>query len=417
MAIAEIIAIGTELLTPDRTDTNSLWLTRELNDLAIDVKMKAIVGDDGGRLEEAVSDALRRSDIVITTGGLGPTADDITREFTAKAVGRELVYHEDIEKHLRERFRGWGREMPEINKRQAFVIEGADILPNPNGSAVGMLTEIGSKLLVILPGPPRENQPMFTAHVLPRIKPLAGDVKVARRMLRVIGGESAVDEIAAPIYTRYSNVETSVLFNRSEVEIHVVARSTSAQESQTTADRLIDELAAALGDNVFSTSGATMEDVVGDLLRDRGETLAVAESCTGGLIGSRITEVAGSSEYFLEGCVTYSNAAKMRTLNVPSDVLEKHGAVSAECAEAMAVGMRDRAASTHAISVTGIAGPGGGSAEKPVGTVFIGYAGPDQVRSIKLVLPGDRYLVRWRASQAALDLLRRQLRRNMHQSR
>lgn len=416
MAVAEIIAIGTELLTPDRTDTNSLWLTRELNDLGIDVKMKAIVGDDGERLSEAVGDALRRSNIVITTGGLGPTADDITREFTAKAIGRELVYHEEIESHLRERFKGWGREMPEINKRQAYVIEDADILPNPNGSAVGMLAEVDGKMLVILPGPPRENQPMFTDHVLPRIRPMAGDVRVARRMIRVIGGESAVDEIAAPIYTRYPDVETSVLFNRSEVEIHVVARSDDAQVAQRTADDLINELVMALGENVFSTAGETMEEIVGQLLRTSGETLAMAESCTGGLIGSRVTEVAGSSEYFIEGCITYSNEAKIRTLGVAPTIIERHGAVSAECAEAMAVGMRERAGSTHAISVTGIAGPGGGTAEKPVGTVFIGYAGPEKVRSIKIVLPGDRYLIRWRASQAALDLLRRQLRREMHQT-
>ncbi|HTH52144.1 MAG TPA: competence/damage-inducible protein A [Pyrinomonadaceae bacterium] len=417
MAIAEIVAIGTELLTPDRTDTNSLWLTRELNDLGIDVKMKTVVGDDGERLAEAVGDALRRSDIVITTGGLGPTADDITREFTAKAAERELIYHEDIEQHLRERFRNWGREMPEINKRQAYVIEGADVLPNPNGSAVGMLLDQGGKMLVILPGPPRENQPMFTAHVLPRLRGLAGHVHVARRMIRVIGGESAVDEIAAPIYTQYPNVETSVLFNRSEVEIHVVARSNDAADVTATADTLISQLVKALGENVFSTGGETMEEVVGELLRGRGETLAIAESCTGGLIGSRITDVSGSSEYFLEGCVTYSNDAKVRTLNVDPAILDGHGAVSAECSEAMAVGMRTRAGSTHAISVTGIAGPGGGSEDKPVGTVFIGYAGPEKVRSIKVVLPGDRYLIRWRASQAALDLLRRQLLRNVHQSR
>ena len=417
MAVAEIIAIGSELLTPERTDTNSLWLTSQLNGIGIEVKMKAIVGDDGARLEEAVGDALRRSDIVITTGGLGPTADDITREFTARAVGRELVYHTEIEAHLRGRFRGWGREMPEINKRQAYVIEGADVLPNPNGSAVGMLTEIGDKFLIVLPGPPRENQPMFTDHVLPLLKGIAGDFHVRRRLLRVIGGESAVDEIAAPIYTKYPNVETSILFNRSEVEIHIAARAASEAEARTTADELADELIVALADNVFSTNGEKMEEVVGELLRQWGETLSIAESCTGGLIGSRITSVAGSSEYFLEGCVTYSNDAKVRTLNVPREIIDQHGAVSAECAEAMATGMRERAGSTHAISVTGIAGPGGGSEEKPVGTVFIGYATAGKVRSTKIVVPGDRYLIRWRASQAALDLLRRQLLRNTHQNR
>jgi nicotinamide-nucleotide amidase len=416
VASAEIIAIGTELLTPERTDTNSLWLTAQLNGIGIEVRMKTIVGDDGERLEEAVRDAVRRSDVVITTGGLGPTADDITREFTARALGRSLVYHTDIEEHLRERFRGWGREMPEINKRQAYVIDDADVLPNPNGSAVGMLAEIDGKILAILPGPPRENQAIFTDHVLPRLRNIAGEFHVRRRVLRVIGGESAVDQIAAPIYTKYENVETSILFNRSEVEIHIAVKSASEAEAQATADRLASELAIALGDSVFSTNGETMEEIVGTLLLERGDTLAIAESCTGGLIGSRITNVAGSSEYFVEGCVTYSNEAKIRTLNVSSDLIDRHGAVSAECAEAMAAGMLDRAGSSHAISVTGVAGPGGGSAEKPVGTVFIGYAGPAGVHSIKIALPGDRYLIRWRASQAALDLLRRQLRRAQHQS-
>lgn len=410
MLSAEIIAIGSELLTPEKTDTNSLWLTGQLNDIGIDVKLKTIVGDDGARLEETVRDAMRRSDIVITTGGLGPTEDDITRKFTAKALGRELVYHDDIEQHLRERFRKWGREMSEINKRQAYIIDGAKILPNPNGSAVGMYVEDDGKMLAILPGPPRENQPMFTEHVLPKLKAIAGEVYVKRRILRVSGmGESAVDEIAAPIYTKYPDVQTSILFNKSEVEIHIAAQAGDAKDAATTAGKLADELAAALGKAVFSTNGETMEEIVGIRLKERGETVSVAESCTGGLIGRRLTDVPGSSAYFMEGAITYSNETKIRTLNVASEIIENHGAVSAECAEAMAAGMRERAGTDHAISVTGIAGPDGGSDEKPVGTVFIGYSGAKGVKSVKIVLPGDRYLIRWRASQAALDFLRRQL--------
>lgn len=408
--IAEIIAIGSELLTPTKTDTNSLWLTEKLNDIGIEVKLKTIVGDDGERLEETVRDAVRRSDIVITTGGLGPTEDDITRQFTAKAIERELVYHDAIEEHLRARFRHWGREMPEINKRQAYIIKDAEVLPNPNGSAVGMLVENGGKMLAILPGPPRENQPMFIEHVLPKLKEIAGEIYVKRRLLRVSGlGESAVDEIAAPIYTKYADVQTSILFNRSEVEIHIAAISDNAETTTKTADNLAGELAKALGKAVFSTNGETMEEVVGTLLKSRNQTVSVAESCTGGLIARRLTEIPGSSAYFIEGSVTYSNDAKIRTLNVPAEIIEKHGAVSAECAEAMAKGMREYAGTDHAISVTGIAGPDGGSDEKPVGTVFIGYAGKKGVKSVKLVLPGDRYLIRWRSSQAALDYLRRQL--------
>jgi len=410
MLSAEIIAIGSELLTPTKTDTNSLWLTEKLNDIGIEVMLKTIVGDDGARLEETVRDAVKRSDVVITTGGLGPTADDITRQCTADALGRSLIYHDEIEAILRDRFRAWGREMPEINKRQAFVIEGAHVLPNPNGSAVGMLAEIGDKLLVVLPGPPRENQPMFTDHVFPRLKEIAGDINVERRILKVSGmGESAVDEIAAPIYTSYEDVQTSILFNRSDVEIHVAAKSADPKQAERTADEVVEKLVAALGTAVFSTRGEPMEQVVGSLLLQRNETVAVAESCTGGLIARRLTDIAGSSKYFLEGAVTYSNDAKMARLGVPAEILENFGAVSAECAEAMAAGMRSTANSDHALSVTGIAGPDGGTAEKPVGTVFIGYAGPDGVRSVKIILPGDRYLIRWRSSQAALDLLRRQL--------
>lgn len=411
MLSAEIIAIGSELLTPTKTDTNSLWLTEKLNEIGIDVKLKTIVGDDGDRLEETVRDAMRRSDIVITTGGLGPTEDDITRVFTAKAVRRELVYHDEIEQHLRERFKAWGREMPEINKRQAYVIDGSKILPNPNGSAVGMYLEDAGKMLAVLPGPPRENQPMFLEHVFPKLQAVAGEVFVRRRLLKVSGkGESAVDEIAAPIYTAYPEVQTSILFNKSEVEIHVAATADTPEKAQSTADELAEKLAKALGNAVFSTRGESMEEVVGKRLAELKQTVAVAESCTGGLIGQRLTEVPGSSAYFLEGAITYSNEAKMRTLGVSAEILTTYGAVSAECAEAMAAGMRDHAKTDHAISVTGIAGPDGGSVEKPVGTVFLGYACQNGVKSVKFVLPGDRYLIRWRSSQAALDFLRRQLR-------
>lgn len=410
MISAEIIAIGSELLTPTKTDTNSLWLTEKLNEIGIEVMLKTIVGDDGARLEETVRDAVRRSDIVITTGGLGPTEDDITRACTAKAIDRELVYHDEIEVHLRERFRAWGREMPEINKRQAYVIKGAEVLPNPHGSAVGMLLDDGGKLLIVLPGPPRENQPMFNDHVLPRLRAVAGETYVRRRLLRVSGlGESAVDEIAAPIYTAYPTVQTSILFNRSEVELHVAARADNEIEAKSTADEVAEKLISALGKAVFATNGETMEEVVGNLLKARGETVATAESCTGGLVGYRLTEVPGSSAYFLDGAITYSNEAKIRDLGVEISIVENHGAVSSECAEAMAEGVRSRSGADHSVSVTGIAGPDGGSDEKPVGTVFIGYAGQNGTKSVRLTLPGDRYLIRWRTSQAALDYLRRQL--------
>src|SRR5436190_4596207 len=410
MLSAEIIAIGSELLTPERSDTNSLWLTQKLNDIGIEVKLKTIVGDDEARLEETIRDAVKRSDIVITTGGLGPTEDDLTRQVSARALNKTLEYHNDLEVHLRARFRAWGREMPEINKRQAYIIEGADILPNPNGSAVGMYLSVDGKHIAIFPGPPREMQPMFENHVFDRLKVAAGDVIVKRRVLKISGmGESAVDEAIAPIYVTYPDVQTSILFNKSEVEAHLWLRSEDSIQADATLEEIAQKIVGTLGTAVFSIQGESMEEVVGRLLKKRGETLSVAESCTGGLIGSRLTDVPGSSAYFIEGVVSYSNTAKMRTLNVPEATLQEFGAVSAETAAAMAEGMRDAAKTDHSISVTGIAGPDGGSDEKPVGTVFVGYANGGRSKTMKIVLPGDRYLIRWRASQAALDYLRRQL--------
>ena len=410
MLTAEIVAVGSELLTPEKTDTNSLWLTGKLNEIGVEVKLKTIVGDDEVRLEEAIRDAVKRSDVVITTGGLGPTEDDVTRQVSGRAVGRELIYHDELEADLRERFRRWGREMPEINKRQAYVIDGAEILPNPNGSAAGMMLELADKLFVVLPGPPREMKPMFETFVLAKLKEKAGEIHVKRRILRISGmGESAVDELIAPIYKTYENVQTSILFTKSEIEVHLSAQSKTEHEADATLEELAGKIADALGNAVFALNGEKMEEVVGKMLTDSGKTLALAESCTGGLIGMRLTDVPGSSKYFLEGAITYSNDAKIRTLGVPQEVLEAHGAVSPETAEAMAAGIRERVNSDYAVSVTGIAGPDGGTDEKPVGTVFIGYADGSGTKSLKLTLPGDRYLIRWRSSQAALDYLRRQL--------
>jgi nicotinamide-nucleotide amidase len=410
MLSAEIIAIGSELLTPTKTDTNSLWLTEKLNDIGVEVKLKTIVGDDAARLEETIKDALSRSDIVITTGGLGPTEDDITRKVSAKAVERDLVFDEEVLSEIRARFRSFRREMPETNKRQAYIIEGAEVLPNPNGTAVGMSLKIEEKFVVVLPGPPRELKPMFEKFVLPKLREAAGEIYVKRKILRVSGmGESAVDELIAPIYKEYKNIETSILFNRSEIEIHLAAQTESVREAEAILEELSGKISEKLGIAVFAMNGETMEEVVGKFLAEKGKTVSVAESCTGGLIAQRLTEVSGSSAYFIEGAVTYSNEAKIRTLDVPREIIETCGAVSLETAEAMAKGMREKAQTDFALSVTGIAGPNGGTAEKPVGLVFIGFADEKETKAVKINLPGDRYLIRWRTSQAALDLLRRKM--------
>lgn len=411
MFSAEIIAIGSELLTPAKTDTNSLWLTEKLNEIGIEVKLKTIVGDDGLRLEETIRDALKRSDIVISTGGLGPTEDDITRRISAKAIDRKLILDEEILENLRERFKAYGYEkMPEINKRQAFIIEGANVLENSMGSAPGMFVELGNKLFVILPGPPRELKPMFERDILPKLREKAGEIYVRRKILRVSGyGESALDEIIAPIYTKYENPQTATLFNKSEIEVQLTAQGKTEASANELLDELADKISEKLGIAVFAKNGEEMEEIVGKLLSENNKTLAVAESCTGGLICQRLTDVAGSSAYFIEGAIAYANEAKINNLNVSESLIEEFGAVSREVAEQMAKGIREKAKTDFGISVTGIAGPAGGTKEKPVGLVFIGYSDANQTKSLELNLPGDRFLIRWRSSQAALDYLRRQI--------
>jgi nicotinamide-nucleotide amidase len=410
MFTAEIIAVGSELLTPFRTDTNSLWLTDRLNTVGVEVKLKTIVGDDDARLEETIRDALKRSGVVVLTGGLGPTEDDITRKIAARALGRRLSLDERLLEEIRAKFLRWGRKMPEINARQAMVMEGAEVLPNPNGSAPGMYLEHDSRVVVLLPGPPREMKPMFDTHVLPKLSERAGGVRVARRVLRVAGlGESAVDERIAPVYTQYKNPQTTILFTSTDIEIHLTAQGKTEQEAELLLDGLSGQLEERLGDSVFAFRGETMEQVVGLRLAVSGFTVAVAESCTGGLVAHRLTEVPGSSSYFTEGVVTYSNESKTRLLGVPAELIGRHGAVSAEVAEAMAEGVKRRAGVDFGLAVTGVAGPGGGTEAKPVGLVYVALSDDAHTEHRRLMLPGDRPLIRHRASQSALDLLRRRL--------
>jgi len=410
MLNAEIIAIGSEMLTPFRLDTNSLWLTERLNAMGIDVKLKTIVGDDEARLEETIRDAMKRSEIVISTGGLGPTEDDITRKIFARALKRQLILEQSILDKLRARFARRNMPMPEINARQALVINGAQILENNNGTAPGMLITEGKCTVVLLPGPPREMKPIFDTLVMPVLKQRAGDMLIVRRCLNIFGlGESGVDELAAPIYLKYRNPSTTILFKDGQIELHLTAQSRSESEAGSLLDELAGQLDEVLGEYIFSRRNETLEEVVGELLKLRGYTLATAESCTGGLLAGRITDVPGSSEYFLEGVVSYSNEAKSDLLGVPKKLIKEHGAVSQQVAEAMAAGIRKRAGSTFGIGVTGIAGPGGGSEEKPVGLVYIALADDTQATARKLIFPGDRQFIRTLSVNAALDMLRRRI--------
>lgn len=410
MLNAEIIAIGSEMLTPFRVDTNSLWLTERLNAMGIDVKLKTVVGDDEARLEETIRDAMKRSEIVISTGGLGPTEDDITRKIFARVLKRQLILEQEILDKVRARFTRRGIPMPEINARQALVINGAQVLYNNNGTAPGMLITEGKCTIVLLPGPPREMKPIFDDSVAPVLKQRAGDRLIVRRCLSIFGlTESRTDELAAPVYLKYQNPSTTILFKDGQIELHLTAQARNEAEAEKLLDELAGQLDEVLGEYIFSRRNETLEQVAGELLKLRGYTLATAESCTGGLLAGRITDVPGSSEYFLEGVVSYSNEAKIDLLGVPKELIEKRGAVSEEVANAMAAGIRKRAGSTFGIGVTGIAGPGGGSAEKPIGLVYIALADDTQATARKFIFPGDRQFIRTLSVNAALDIIRRRI--------
>jgi nicotinamide-nucleotide amidase len=401
---AEIIAVGSEMLTPERVDTNSLYLTGELNNLGIEVVAKCVVGDHRGRLAEAIRQARERSEIAILSGGLGPTEDDVTREAVAQALGRKLVFHPEIAEALERRFARAGRKMAEVNKRQAFVIEGAEVLNNDRGTAPGQWLEESGYAVMLLPGPPHELKSMFERECLPRLKRLAPPQAIRTVVLRVAGmSESDLDQLISPVYGKYENPANG------EIQVHLRARC--ATEAQ--AGALLAEVAAPieqlLGDRIYSRNGDSLEVVVGNLLRGRCATVSVAESCTGGMLGERFTSVSGSSDYFVGGCITYSNAMKVELLGVPPEILEEHGAVSKETAEAMATGARRRTGSTYALSITGVAGPDGGSEAKPVGTVYIAIADDAGVYTEHRRFLGDRQRIRTFTVQMALDLLRRRI--------
>lgn len=408
---AEIIAIGSELLTPHRLDTNSLYLTEQLERLGIPVLQKTVVGDDLARLQGAFADALKRAELVIGIGGLGPTEDDRTREAVAELLGRKLRRHDEIVTLMEGRFRARGRKMPEVNLRQAMVPEGADWLPNDNGTAPGLwLTTEGNRIVLLLPGPPQELKPLFEEHCLPRLRQQVPKQAFASKVLKTVGlAESEVEDKIAPIYRRYANPETTILASPGQVEIHLRATGSDTGEALRRAEELGERLEEALGRYVFSRGPETLEQVVGLYLMMRGATLAVAESCTGGLVAQRLTNVAGSSHYFVGGVVCYSDRLKTKLAGVPESLLKRKGAVSAEVTEALAKGVRRRAGAVLGLGVTGIAGPEGGTPDKPVGTVFIALADAHRVKSEKYRFLGNRERVRLQAAQAALDLVRRKL--------
>ena len=408
---AEIIAIGSEMLTPDRVDTNSLFLTDELNKAGVEVVQKQVIGDDRERIASAVRRAVRTVEFVIVSGGLGPTEDDVTRDAVALALDRRQIFYPEISGAIEERFRRMNRVMPEINKRQAMVIEGAHILPNDRGTAPGQWIDENGSVVMILPGPPHELKSMFSRQCLPRIVRLVPPTVIQTLVLRVAGmSESDLDQTISPIYKRYENPVTTVLAHNGDIQVHLRARCDTEGRSMELLAEVGGQIDVALGDRIYSRNGDPLEVVVGAKLLAQHGTLVVAESATGGGLAERISSVPGSSTYFLGGYVTYAKRLKTDLLGVSEELLKQFGTVSRETAEAMAIGARRRTGATWAVSITGNAGPTADGDEAPVGTIYIGLAGPrDTTVQHRLWPASDRPRVRAFAAQMALDMLNRKL--------
>jgi len=405
---AEIIAIGSELLTPYRLDTNSLFLTDGLNQVGIRVVHKAVVGDSLDDMRASFRQALDRADLVVACGGLGPTDDDRTREAVADLLSRKLELNEGVLRHIQELFRRFGRVMPEINRRQAMVPEGATVIPNPRGSAPGLWIEASGHIVILLPGVPSELRAMFDQEIRPRLIRLGHDERLFTRDLRITGlPESEVEQRVSPLYALYPDTETTILASPPGIQLHPRVWSRDPAQANQILDEMVKRMALALGEHLYSTEGEAMEEVVARALTENRATIAVAESCTGGLLAERLTNIPGSSVYFLGGVVCYSNELKSALVDVPAELIESKGAVSPEVALALADGIRKRTGATIGVGVTGIAGPGGGTPEKPVGLVHIGIADERGPRERRFQFPGDRERIRMHASQTALDSVRR----------
>lgn len=408
---ASIVAVGSELLTPFKVDTNSLLITDRLNTVGYDVRSKAVVGDDVDDIVRVLERAIPDSDLVIVTGGLGPTEDDLTRDAVARVLQIPLDVDERIVDALRDRFAKRGLKMTENNRRQAMVPRGATVLENPNGSAPGLLLTRGRTDIVLLPGPPRELTPMLDALVRDRFAGRASGAGLFRRVLRITGRpESEVDALVQPIYSRWTTdpvpISTTILAALGQLELHLTASATSRAEADQALDRAMGLLREALGSSVYSSDGRPLEAIVGEMLHQRGLMVAVAESCSGGLLASRLTDVPGSSAYVERGVVCYSNRAKVELLGVREETIREHGAVSEPVALAMAQGIAASAKTAVGLAITGIAGPGGGTPDKPVGTVVVAATvnGDTRVRTLKLF--GGREMIKFQSSQAALNMLR-----------
>jgi nicotinamide-nucleotide amidase len=410
---AEIIAVGSELLGSTRLDTNSLFLSERLASLGIELRTKAVIGDDRAGLATLVRAAIERSDVIILTGGLGPTDDDLTRDAVSDVLGLPLEEHPEIITKIEQRFARRGLVMPAVNRKQAQVLRGAIVLDNPNGSAPGQFLDYHGRVIILLPGPPRELQPMMDNLVMGPLGARATRERLYRAQFFVAGrSESHVEELTQPIYSRWRDadpkIETTILAGPGQIELHLTMRSDDPAKAEAIVTKARDELIAAVGPDVFSQDGRHMEQVVGDLLNEGHLTIAVAESCTGGLLLSRLTDVPGSSAWVRGGAVAYSNDVKTLFADVPADLIAAHGAVSEPVAVALAEGIKTKLGADIGVGVTGISGPSGGTPTKPVGTVAIAVVmtgRPAKVRTFSF--PGARAQVKFQSTQTALDMVRR----------
>jgi nicotinamide-nucleotide amidase len=406
-----IVAVGSELLTPFRVDTNSLVITERLNTIGFDVRWKAVVGDDVDELARVLRGALGHADLVVCTGGLGPTEDDITRDAVARVLERPLEVHETIVDSIRSRFAKRGLQMPDINRRQGMVPRGAEVLENVNGTAPGLWLEHDRTRVVLLPGPPREMTPMLESVLRDRLAPLTTGAGLFRRVLRITGRpESEVDSYAQPVYGKWTSrpipITTTILAVLGQIELHLTATAPNRAVADEVLDPAVTELQEVLGSSIYSTDGRQLEAVVGDLLRRIGWTIAAAESCTGGLLTSRLTDVPGSSDYVLASVVCYSNRSKVEWLGIPEALIAEHGAVSEPVARAMAEAIRARAGTNVGMGVTGIAGPGGETPGKPVGTVAVAVVTDRDTRVRTFQFFGSREQIKYQSAQAAMNMLR-----------
>jgi nicotinamide-nucleotide amidase len=407
---SEIIAVGSEMLTPARVDTNSLYLTDQLNNLGVEVVTKYVVGDDRDRLASTIRLAASNSQIIILSGGLGPTEDDVTRDALALAIDRKQVYHPEIADQLEQRFRAMGRRMAENNKRQAFILEGAEMLPNDRGTAPGQWVEDSGCVFLMLPGPPHELKAMFERQCLPRLHRLVPKQYIETLIFRITGmGEADLDQMISPVYRKYLNPSTTVLAHNGDLQVHLRARCNSQAEALSLLAEIGGQIEVLLGDRIYSRDGEPLEVVIGEMLRKQHATLAVAESATAGGLADRITSVPGASDYFVGGFITYNKAMKTELLGIDADLLQRCGPVSKETAEAMAQGARRRTGATYALSITGNAGPTTDGDQAPVGMVYVALATPAGVSSTHRQFLGDRARIRAFAGQLALDFLRRSL--------